>query len=786
MRPIRIRVEGFSAFRTSVELTFDAVEFFSLSGPTGSGKSSIIDALVFALYGRVPRLGGSSVAPAISAGVDRARVAFDFEVDDVEYTAVRLVERTKSGGASVKEARLQSGDSVVADGADDVTTAVEALLKLRYEDFTRTVVLPQGDFAQFLTATKSERQSLLRNLLGLDMYTVVRGLAKTRAAVVGDRAEIARVSLESLIIPDEDAIDLAKTRLADIEGLAAQVGETEQSLTVLDGQVAHSQLEMDRLTDAMGRLDAIVPPDHLETLDGLANDARDAVATAENSLKTTQTELSSLENILADLVTPPQIEAYRMSHHSLADLEARIATNNLESVEAEVGLLSKAFDETVETLQQTRRLLSQARVSHAAHALVSSLVVGEPCPVCEHEVLGLPDQDTPSELEQLEANDAAQLQRREEARLDLDEARRRLAGAQATFSEQTQQLARLRDSTVDIPNLEQLVRMEDEYQNMLITVEKGRANLAACDVQFNSAQKELDGLADAVRRVARQLTAAQLEVADLKPPVSEADDAVVRWKDLLRWRDEAKAETAVETDAAVLAVSVAVDAATQARDELTASLHKSGVPHIEPYSAQVAAELEKARRRVGDNEEILSKVKNIEMEIDKSASEAAVADVLAGHLRANGFEQWLMAGALSDLVDGANGLLGELSSGGYSLHSDDVGTFSIVDHRNADEVRSVSTLSGGETFLVSLALALSLAETLAAAGGARLDAIILDEGFGTLDTESLDTVASVLEGLAGEGLMVGVITHVKELASRAPTRFEVTREPTGSKVALVS
>jgi exonuclease SbcC len=101
-------------------------------------------------------------------------------------------------------------------------------------------------------------------------------------------------------------------------------------------------------------------------------------------------------------------------------------------------------------------------------------------------------------------------------------------------------------------------------------------------------------------------------------------------------------------------------------------------------------------------------------------------------------------------------------------------------------MRSVSTLSGGETFLVSLALALSLAETLAAAGGARLDAIILDEGFGTLDTESLDTVASVLEGLAGEGLMVGVITHVKELAARAPTRFEVTREPTGSKVVLVS
>ena len=142
----------------------------------------------------------------------------------------------------------------------------------------------------------------------------------------------------------------------------------------------------------------------------------------------------------------------------------------------------------------------------------------------------------------------------------------------------------------------------------------------------------------------------------------------------------------------------------------------------------------------------------------------------------------MMAGALHNLVVGANDLLSQLSDGGYSLHSEE-GTFTVVDHRNADERRSVSTLSGGETFLVSLALALSLAEALAGTGGASLDAIILDEGFGTLDDESLDTVATVLEGLAGQGLMVGVITHVKELAARAATRFEVTRGPKGSTVS---
>jgi len=137
-------------------------------------------------------------------------------------------------------------------------------------------------------------------------------------------------------------------------------------------------------------------------------------------------------------------------------------------------------------------------------------------------------------------------------------------------------------------------------------------------------------------------------------------------------------------------------------------------------------------------------------------------------------------------VDGANGLLEQLSGGGYSLSSDNDGTFEIIDHRNADESRPVSTLSGGETFLASLALALSLAETLSVSSGAELNAIFLDEGFGTLDEESLDTVAAVLDDLAGEGLMVGVVTHVKELASRAQTRFEVRPAPGGSSVELVS
>jgi exonuclease SbcC len=128
--------------------------------------------------------------------------------------------------------------------------------------------------------------------------------------------------------------------------------------------------------------------------------------------------------------------------------------------------------------------------------------------------------------------------------------------------------------------------------------------------------------------------------------------------------------------------------------------------------------------------------------------------------------------------------------GAYALTLDRrSGNFAVVDHHNADTVRSVRTLSGGETFLASLALALSLADQvveLAAGGSARLESIFLDEGFGTLDPETLDTVAAAIEELGSQGRMVGLVSHVRDLAERLPIRFEVRKGPTTATVERVS
>ena len=151
MRPVRLEVEGFTAFRTPTVVDFAGVDLFALVGPTGAGKTSVIDALTFALYGAVPRLDDRrAVAPVVSQNLTEARVRLDFTVDGVDHTAVRVVRATRGGGATTKEARLQRGDEVVAGTADEVTEAVTALLGLGYEHFITCVSLPQGQFARFL------------------------------------------------------------------------------------------------------------------------------------------------------------------------------------------------------------------------------------------------------------------------------------------------------------------------------------------------------------------------------------------------------------------------------------------------------------------------------------------------------------------------------------------------------------------------------------------------------------------------------------------------------------
>ena len=216
--------------------------------------------------------------------------------------------------------------------------------------------------------------------------------------------------------------------------------------------------------------------------------------------------------------------------------------------------------------------------------------------------------------------------------------------------------------------------------------------------------------------------------------------------------------------------------------------------------AEAAGRLATARQRLEQLESALERVEELRARRTKLDADAALHKSLADLLKANELVAWIQEEALRRLAAEGSRHLAQLSLGRYELRlgmGDDEPAakaeqdFCVIDHWNADNVRSVRTLSGGETFLASLALALALAESLAQlSSGHRatdaLESLFLDEGFGTLDAETLETVVGALDALHGGQRVVGIVTHVRELAERLPARLEVRRLGHGSgSTALV-
>ena len=179
--------------------------------------------------------------------------------------------------------------------------------------------------------------------------------------------------------------------------------------------------------------------------------------------------------------------------------------------------------------------------------------------------------------------------------------------------------------------------------------------------------------------------------------------------------------------------------------------------------------------------------KNQELREEAAAlrKSAAIYHDLAILLDLKNFQQYLLTSSFTRLARDGSRYMEDLTSGRYSFtcNGDD---FGVQDHWNGDDVRSVSTLSGGEAFLASLSLALALAQGIIELSGDRgavaLESLFLDEGFSTLDSETLSKVTDALPLLQTSGRMIGVITHVQSFAEQLPSQIEIVKTPTGSRI----
>jgi exonuclease SbcC len=807
MRPVRLEVEGFTVFRQPVVVDFADADLFALSGPTGAGKTSLIDAITFALYGSVPRLDDRrAVAPVVSQNLTEARVRLDFSVGGTPYTAVRVVRATKTG-ATTKEARLQQGDEVLAGNADEVGAAVADLLGLTYEHFTTCVSLPQGQFARFLHDKPRDRQDLLVRLLDLGLYDKVASMARQRAGLAGTRVEVLGAQLERLAAATPAARDEAEARVAVLAELASTMAVARPDIEALAERVQTARSQADRCRDHLQRLRALRPPDGVAELSQrlvAVTRRREASCSAEAS---TAAALADAEGALERLPARAELDAIRRDLLARVELEELQKTGEQAAIDALMAVEAGTEAEQQATVERDRRAteLEQLRIDHRAHALVPTLHAGEPCPVCRQVVETVPTIATPAELSEAEQvlrtadrqlqaatralGDARTHQARVDEKLtrvrhDLDHLATRLAHATlpalptTTPSDPTTATADERpDLTVE--RVEGVIAEVERVE--AAGAEARRAHRSAREA-LATVDREREQLVADEAAARRAFDAARDSVAVLDPPPAERLDLAADWQGLLTWAEGREPVLVAETGEHAATVEAAEREAGDRRAALIEACRAAGVdppaPPVWPGEA-VAAEHARAEETVRRIDAELAEAERLRVDVQAATEQRQVADTLAGHLAANRFEKWLLDEAVHRLVTGASSILAELTSNAYALSVDDRnGAFTVVDHTNASQARSARTLSGGETFLASLALALALADQvaeLAAAGTARLESLFLDEGFGTLDPDTLDVVATALDELGARGRMVGVVTHVRELAERLPTRFEVRK-----------
>lgn len=803
MRPLRLVLDGFGSYRHPADVDFSGVDFFALTGPTGSGKSTVIDGLCFALYGTVPRWGKENViADALAPAANSCRVCLVFETAGVRYAAVRELARNKRGQVNTRNARLERLEPSVpasapmekilqavaepmAEGPDAVTAGVQRLLGLSYEHFTQSVLLPQGRFAEFLQAKPRQRQDLLVGLLALGIYEQVGQRARERAqraAVSRQMAERARDDLaDATVQAQADAAD----RVAALTGLAGEVDRRLAALAELQEQARQAAEQAGGVRAESDRLAAVGVPAGVRDL---AERIASAEARIEQCRKLRgdtelrEAEAARIRNGLPDRARLERLRDGYEEQRALAALldqqEAAVAARVAQEDEM-AGQLAAAERE----LDEAADALAAANQAHAAAVLAESLEAGEACPVCFQPVTALPRHAAPPGRADAKSRAADAAKQRNRAQAAHAAAGRATAAARTKADGTRQRLA-------DVAAFLSERMAEADARACLAAVSAADDSLDAARRQAQAARAAADAaelaraeLADGERKARAALHKSRDTLAGLDPPaVDDQRDLAAAWATLTEWAAAQRAERGARQPGLDAAADARRREAAEHAAGVSVLLGEHGVAAVsDPAQApvRVAEQRAQAEERLAAVRRARSQAAKLDKQIAGFREEEQVAAMLGNLLRANTFERWLCSEALESLVVEASATLMELSGGQYQLNRDDRNNLFVIDYNDAAAQRPVHTLSGGETFQASLALALALShQVIALSAGMRdLNSMFLDEGFGTLDEDTLDTVASTLERLAADSdRMVGIVTHVAALAERVPVRFVVSRE----------
>ncbi len=834
MRPRELTVRGFRSYADETSFGWDDRNLVGIVGPIGSGKTSILDAVCFALYGKTPRIERDTKS-LINQRREALHVALVFEVDGAEWKAVRTLRR---GGASSHTLyRIEDeGETVVTDRAREMTERIEDLLGLDFDAFRRSVLLAQNQFALFLEATGTDRNQVLKGVFGFDRLDAMRASARDRLdaltgrlAVLADRRKTADADRRELEEKRRD-LEVAEVRVDALEELRIPFEETKQ---ITDEAAARAAASGEQVARLEGLADRIPSPQDAEDRLGPAEQSEQAVESAaeahEAAVEQRVAAAAAAEEVLASVggrdgldSAGDRVGGWKAARRQAeaAAAEGDKAQTALQAAVQAVAVVRTARDDAVAVaaaatrkeaevngvLQEAQEALQAAHREHRAHALRGDLVVGEPCPVCLQQVDEILDTAIVPQLDEAQAAvDQAALEvekHREEARQaaaeaarfeaelaateqaqaaaaeEADGATKRASAGSAELIEAEEAVAELLGEGDPEQRLEELRRSvasaEKASAQAVVQEESARTALEAARSTAGAAAEAMEKLRTDLATVAGTLEAeVDLEVSpeSVRAGLAHLRDVWIEQMDLAqadqkRATEEAEAALAARRDllqgAGLAESDDVVDVLSVGRSEVTG----------------LAGAVEVLEKRLTDLETLDADEANL-------VAESETLSRLHSDLSPSRFLEFVLDERRRSLGDLASEHLEVLTAGRYRF--DESGEFLVVDLTAADAVRAPTSLSGGESFLASLALALALAEVVSREGG-RLDAFFLDEGFGSLDPEHLDLAMDGIERLVttGAGRLVVVVSHVAAMRERIEDLMQLDRDPITGDTRVVA
>lgn len=877
MKPISVKFRCFGPYRKEMSVDLEELSkkgLVLICGETGAGKTTILDAMCYALYGKSS--GGlrgdlSVMRCKLADPKEETRVEFIFEAGNERYMFTRSLRYGRKNLIDEHNCLIWKDGVFVPlfenPKIKNVNQKAEELIGLTYEQFRQVIILPQGQFEKLLVSDSAEKEKILVSLFRAEKWQTIADEFYERVAsedkslreeLLEIRSKLRDYECETV---EELFVKLEKQKDTVAEG--EKETEEKQKEVALEKEVYEAMLQkkeqfdflfaaenerknleeqipfMDSLQKALEKADLaeelrIVFEKQKEANEKVIAKIRQEMDEEKRLEKVSQMLKKVEEKQEALEKTRPQYEAsvkrvFQLEQskeaYRIIEEKQKEAGNNLKILKEKklnYDLRKKNYDlkhgewlKSLQSQKETMEAYTQAQNVYMAGIsgmLAMNLVDGEACPVCGSTSHPLPAEKpqevvTKQQLDEMnqrmmDANkkveQAAQVRQEEEAKCEqaqneMETANQKYTAAQASYEEASQQ------KIEGISTIEELETKQKELQDKNKKYEEMQVTLQKSINECKANEQTVIGILGRIGEEKLVLEDERVKTAQVWKSRLESSQFVDEKDFLTSLMEPAKKN---EKKNNLFSFKSNLESAKLREAELRTRLSGLEKPEVETKKQkveQLESLLKEAEKTLILGRQSLQRMEKdyASLLIRKNAhnERRIVVDEnleFANRLRGRSgvsLQRYVLGVMLTSITSEANRLLKNVHNGRYQLYRTDAISGSgrkggleleVLDTQN-NERRSVTTLSGGEKFLVALSLAIGLSTTVQAQGkGIHLGAMFIDEGFGSLDQDSIYDALEVLQGIQKACGLVGIISHVELLKEVIPEKIEVHKTKEGS------